>query len=229
MRRIIIASTVAALLAGCSSTPKPGTPEAVAYAEEKRTETLTEAVEQGIDSLPDWCMEVPREDYAIFACGIGASQDINMSRTRAELEAKRQLADRIAGTVSSQIKQFQESVGQGLNEQVVEQISVVTKSLATDVDLTGYVTKEMEIQAQGPRYMTYVLLEYPIGEVNKLVVDKVRKNEVLNTRIAATEAFAELEREIQAARKAKTGSSTTGSSTTRVFTVDNPAEQLSNQ
>jgi hypothetical protein len=107
---------------------------------------------------------------------------------------------------------------------VVEQISVVTKSLATDVDLTGYVTKEMEIQAQGPRYMTYVLLEYPIGEVNKLVVDKVRKNEVLNTRIAATEAFAELEREIQAARKAKSGASTT-----KVFTVDNPAEQLSNQ
>ena len=225
MRRLTITTAAISLaLVGCSSTPKPGTPEAVAYAEEIRTETLTDAVEEGLDALPDWCMDVPKEDYAIFACGIGASQDINMSRTRAELEAKRQLADRIAGTVSSQIKQFQESIGAGLDEQVVEQITVVTKSLATDVDLTGYTTAEMEIVAAGPRYMTDTLLEYPIGEVNRLMVEKVKQNEVLNTRIAASDAFAELEREIQAARKDKDSSSST-----KVFTIDNPAENLANQ
>lgn len=191
----------AAVLTGCESIPKPGTPEALVYAEKKRTELLTEAVETGVASIPDWCAKTPVRDTALYACGVGESQDLNMARTRAELEAKRQLADRLAGTVSSQIKQFQESVGEALNEQVVEQITVVTKSLATDVELAGYRTSESELVANGPKYLSYVLLEYPIGEVNRVVVERVKQNQVLNTRISAATAFKELEAEINASRQ----------------------------
>lgn len=203
MRKYLWVGLLTGLLTGCESIPKAGTPEAIVYAEKKRTELLTEAVARGVDTIPDWCAKPPVQDSALYACGVGESQDLNMARTRAELEAKRQLADRLAGTVSSQIKRFQESVGDSLNEQVVEQITVVTKSLATDVELAGYRTSESELVANGPKYLSYVLLEYPIGEVNRVVVEKVKQNQVLNTRLSAAEAFKELEAEIQAARQAK--------------------------
>lgn len=200
MQKIALVAAVALGLAGCSSVPEAGTPERVAYEKEVRTEALTDQTEEGMDNLPDWCVSVPQEEHALYACGIGGSVDINISRTRAELEAKRQLAEKVAGRLSAQVKSFQESVGDGLDEQVNEQLTIVTKSVAADVELIGYSTKEVEIKAQGPKYMTYMLLEYPLGEVNKLVVEKVRQNTVLSTRLSAADAFAELEKEVEASR-----------------------------
>ena len=200
MKRLMITILACGALAACSSAPKPGTPEAYVYAEKKKTEMLEEEVEAVIDETPDWCHEPPTSDNALYACGIGQSQNVNMARIRAELEAKRQLASRIGGKVSSQIKEFQESVGDAANEQVVQQLSVVTKSISTEVDLSGYQTKESELVANGAKYMSFILLEYPIGAVNRIVVEKVRQNEVLNTRLAAADAFKELEAEIAAAR-----------------------------
>jgi len=56
--------------------------------------------------------------------------------------------------------------------------------------------------------------------VNRVVVEKVKQNQVLNTRLSAAEAFKELEAEIQAARQAKQDNVVTPVQTT---VVERPA------
>jgi hypothetical protein len=45
------------------------------------------------------------------------------------------------------------------------------------------------------------LLRYPVGEANRVVADQVKKSQILDTKVRAAQAFQELEREIEAARK----------------------------
>ena len=54
--------------------------------------------------------------------------------------------------------------------------------------------------AQGKQYRAYVLLQYPIGKANKVLVDQVKKNRVLEGKLRATKAFKDLEEEIKQAR-----------------------------
>jgi hypothetical protein len=44
------------------------------------------------------------------------------------------------------------------------------------------------------------LLQYPLGKANKVLVDQVKKNRVLEGKLRATKVFKDLEEEIKRAR-----------------------------
>jgi hypothetical protein len=56
---------------------------------------------------------------------------------------------------------------------------------------------------EGRSYRAYVLLRYPVGDANKIVRDQVRKSNQLESRLRASKAFQDLEKEIEAARGRK--------------------------
>ena len=60
-----------------------------------------------------------------------------------------------------------------------------------------------KVLAQGTKYRAYVLLQYPIGKANKMLVDQVKKSRVLEARMRASKAFKELEDDIKNARTKK--------------------------
>jgi len=185
----------ASLLAACQ-TVSPGSPEAKALAIQKVEEKKVEAVEQIVSDLPSWCQSVPSTDLALYACGAGNSGNMNMARTRATLDAKRQLADMIDSQISSRMEDFLQSIGTGSNEQVLQRSEIVTKNSTVEAQLTGYKQKEAETQNIGSKYQHYVLLEYPIGNANQALLNKIKQDEILSTQEAADAAMAELEAEI---------------------------------
>jgi hypothetical protein len=46
-----------------------------------------------------------------------------------------------------------------------------------------------------------VLIRYPLGELNKIAVEQVRQNTVLNAKLRASKAFEDLERKVEEAKK----------------------------
>ena len=72
------------------------------------------------------------------ACGSGESN--NMSRTRANLDAKRQLADMIDSEILDE--DFLSSTGTSANEQIPQQSEIITKNVTIEASLTGY--KQMQ-------------------------------------------------------------------------------------
>jgi hypothetical protein len=52
-------------------------------------------------------------------------------------------------------------------------------------------------QAEGRAYRAYVLMELPTGEAAKRLMEQVKANEQMYTRFRSTEAFKELDAEVQ--------------------------------
>ena len=197
MRKALTFSALASLLAlqGCMG-PKPGSPEAKALVIQEMQEQKAEAVEDTVSEIPGWCIEPPKSNVATFACGSGLSMNLNIARTRALLDAKRQIADVFYGDISTKVKEFVSSTGSENNEEVLQKITTATQNTIVQAKLIGYSQKETETQAIGTKYRHYILLEYPHGAANNAFMDELRKSEILRTDQAAQRALAELEAEI---------------------------------
>ena len=123
--------------------PVPGTPESAAAIIAKKEEEDAEIVETTATNFPDWCLNLPSSDFALYACGTGLSSNLNMSRTRANLDAKRQLADQIDSQISSRMEDFLQSIGDGENEQIKQQSEIITKNVTVEAQLAGYKQKKI--------------------------------------------------------------------------------------
>lgn len=181
-------------LAGCKTVDE----EALETAEASQQALTTE--ETIVSNMPDWCLNLPSSDMALYRCGIGESSNLNMARNRAALDAKRGLADSIDSQISSRMEDFLNATGTGDNEEVRQRSEVVTKNVTVEAQLAGYKEIKAETQSVGAKFLHYVLLEYPIGQANKALLTKIREDEVLSTTEAADEAMAELEAEIEKKR-----------------------------
>ncbi len=170
--------------------------KAKAEAEAAETEAISNN-QQIVNNTPDWCFNLPQSNLAIYRCGIGESNNLNMARNRATLDAKRALADQIDSEISSRMEDFLQSSGTGANEQLRQRSEVITKNVTVAAKLTGYKEVYSESQSVGTRFIHYVLIGYPIAVANEDLLNQIKKDEVLSTTEAADAAIADLEAEIR--------------------------------
>jgi hypothetical protein len=196
----ITLSAVALILIACSS-PKFGTAEYAEIQEQQRQKMLLKQVEQTIDKSPKWFLEPPVESNAIYSVATDYSTDLQFAIDKSMLNAKVGLATQISNKVSSKMKEFAQEVGAGSDAQVVKEIERVSTELVTEVNLSGFTTAKREIIQQGSGYRSYVMLRYPLGEANKMVVEQTKKNAILDSKIRASKAFQELEKDIADSKK----------------------------
>ncbi len=187
-------------LVGCTR-PEPGSPEAVYIEQQKNEEDRREAVGDTIEELPDWFTALPTDAYSVYSAGTATSPDLQLAFDKATLNAKRVLADQINSLISSKMKEFVAEIGQGEDTEVVSEVERVTTNLITEVNVTGYTQSDSKVIQQGSSYRTYVLLQYPIGKANRILIEQIKRNRVLDARLRASKAFTDLEEEIEKARQ----------------------------
>lgn len=191
------------LLSACS-TPEPGSPEAIAKAAEEKREARIEQVEDTVDDMPNWFLNPPKDDaISIYGAGSAVSNDVQLGVDKAVLNAKRALADRLQSKISSQLKAYISETGDEENPSVANQIESVTTNVITEVDVSGYQREETEVLTQEGKYRLFVLLRYPLATANRILVEKIKENKTVETRLRASKAFQELEEEIKRAAPAK--------------------------
>ena len=153
----------------------------------------TKAVTEQIEVMPDWFKKMPDSDTAIYSTGTAATTDLQLSVDLAVLNAKTTLADRINGRVRSQTKSFVAKIGNEETASVLSEVEKATKNIIADVDVAGYKVSETEVVSNGPKYRAYVLLEYSDKEANKIIMNRLRKDRMLLSKIKATNAWKELD------------------------------------
>ena len=196
---IATSAAILTMLTACVS-PQIGTPEYVAMQEEDRQKAATKAAEESVAKAPSWYTEPPVDANSIYVAATETSPDMQMSMDMAVLSAKRALADQLESRLSAQMKDFASQAGVGDDVLVVKEITRVTKNVITDVNLGGFVREKSELIPQGKGFRAYVLLRYPLGDSNRMIVDQMKKSAVLNAKLRASEAFKELEKEIESAK-----------------------------
>ena len=165
---------------------------------EEMYEEKVEVVEQQISDVPKWMLNLPTSQDAFYSAGTAVSGDMQIAIDKATINAKRTLADRIGGELSSQMKMFvMESGEQGSTDVVMLNVEQVTKNIIARVNVAGYIPEEVKVTHQGTGYRVYTLLKYPVGEANRLMMMQIKKNNALLAKVRSTKSFKELEEAVE--------------------------------
>tara|TARA_B100000900_G_scaffold388269_1_gene380160 strand:- start:688 stop:1344 length:657 start_codon:yes stop_codon:yes gene_type:complete len=207
IKNVILVGAVGALLSACASntgtidTAKKPTPFAI----KKAYEHTAKVVEEQVEQVPDWYTKMPDNKDAIYSVGTALSPELQLSKDIAILSAKTILADRINGRLNSVTKSFMTKVGSSdLDASVINEISTATKNIVADVDVAGYKVKESKIVSNGMQYRVYVLLEYSDEEAQKILLNRLKKDKMLMSKIKANQAFKELDADVNKVKESET-------------------------
>jgi len=157
----------------------------------------TEQVSKQITNIPDWYMNVPTDEEAIYSSGTARAPDMQLAVDIAIMNAKSVLADRINGKLSSMTKTFVAKIGSSdLDTSVLSEIEKTSKNIVAEVDVAGYKVDKSDITQDGAQYRAYVLLEYSNEEAIKIMMNRMRKDRMVYSRLRSTEAWKELENQV---------------------------------
>jgi hypothetical protein len=199
MKKIMLLGAVA-MLGACSSNKVVETSMNVPPNSIVDTNTYVykaKVVNEQIEVMPDWFKKMPEDENAIYSTGTAATTDLQLSIDLAVLNAKTTLADRINGRVRSQTKSFVAKIGnEEVGSSVLSEVEKATKNIIADVDVAGYKVSETEVVSNGPKYRAYVLLEYSDKEANKIILNRLRKDRMLLSKIRSTKAWEELDNSV---------------------------------
>lgn len=199
MKNLIMIGVMSTVLAACSSTKNVAvmdSPPPHSGVDKEVYEYKSKLANQQVKAMPEWYTKIPENEEAIFAVGTAVSPDLQLSNDIAILLAKRTLADRINGELRSQTKSFVSKIGTDANASVLNEIETVTKNLIADVDVAGYRVKESDVVVNGTQYRVYVLLEYSSAEATKILMNRLKREKQLLSKISALNAFKELDEQV---------------------------------
>lgn len=187
--------SASALLIGLGACSNKDAPSLIDSAE---VEYKTQKVVAGVSIVPEWFKEMPKHDRNIYSAGTATAPDIQLAIDVATLNAKTVLADRINGKLDSMTKSFVAKIGQSdIDTSVITEIETVTKNVIASVDVSGYSQVKLDVLPAGTQYRAFVLLEYSDVEAMKIMMNRLRKDRMIYSRIRSTKAWEELEREVQ--------------------------------
>ena len=83
-----------------------------------------------------------------------------------------------------------------MDASVINEISTATKNIVADVDVAGYKVKESKVVSNGIQYRVYVLLEYSDEEAQKILLNRLKKDKMLMSKIKANEALKNLKKKL---------------------------------
>jgi hypothetical protein len=122
--------------------------------------SLPEVGNVRVSVIPDWCNNLPDNTvFSIYACGTAKSDTLSMARNRAQLDAKRQLADIMQNKIATSI-----------TEQMTEDSTTVnqdTTSSSQDMMVRGYQRLKEETITIENGYQHFILMEMDIGTYSK--------------------------------------------------------------
>jgi hypothetical protein len=183
--RLLTAFLTAALLlstAACGATRAP----------ERRTVTAAP-----LKSMPNWYRSPPKSDGDwMLAPATATSRDLQMAIDRAEMEGRLGLATQLEVKYAALTRRFSEETGLARDAELLREYEQSYKAVVSQV-LIGSRARERKFALEEGVYRAWVLMEVPVGEANRQLVERLAKQEAAYTRLRATEAYKELSKEVE--------------------------------
>jgi len=189
MRFIIVLIFIFPFLYSCSSS-------------KKSTDLNPPASEETIKGMPDWFSNPPVDPNYLFASATETSRDMGLAISKATQSARAEIARQLEANVQGLTKNFTEEVGSNEDSELLSQFTEVNKSVTSQL-LTGSSVAKKEVMKEGEIYRAYVLAQMPIGAIQEQFLNELKTRQNLYTRFRASEAFQELEREVEKYEKQK--------------------------
>ena len=191
MRKLILTTAVIALLSGCGHKQ---------YSIEKESFKV-------VDETPGWYVD-PIKDRkckgCLFGVGTSVSPDLQLSKDKARMIAKAELADVIKGEMNAKAKLYITELGRNQKMDTVTEVESTIVNVISQTKVRGYELWKQEITlTKNGMYRTFIGLKLPVGDANKLydyAIEEVA--DAFNVKQKADKAFSEVE--LQAIDNTKT-------------------------
>ena len=162
----------------------------------------TNTVSKQIEQIPEWYLNIPSADDTIYSSGSARAPDLQLAVDIAIMNAKTTLADRINGKLDSMTKSFVAKIGSNdLDTSVLNEIEKTSKNVIASVDVAGYIIDKSDVTQEGTQYRAYVLLAYNSEEATKVLMNRMKRDKMIYSRIRSTEAWKELEDEVNKSKE----------------------------
>ena len=147
-------------------------------------------------SIPGWFTNPPTSEDALYGAGVGESQGLQMATTRAQEAARVQISRAVESKVSGLFQQFQEQVG-GIEDGEFLQMATDVSKTVTSMVTTATSVVEQKVERVDGGYRIYALMAMPIGDANAAIVNRIKAQQNLYTRFRTSQAFTELEADVE--------------------------------
>jgi hypothetical protein len=201
--KLLATVSVVALTLGACAANQP-----VSLVDTPEIRYQTGKVERAVSIIPSWYSEMPEKKGSIFTVGSATAPDLQLAVDIATLNGKVVLADRINGKLKAMTKSWMAKFGQSdVDTRVMSEIEKVAKNVIANVDVAGYSPVKTDVSAAGTQFRAFVLLEYSDKEASKIIFNRLRKDRLVYSRLRSTEAWKELDREVNSSEKKDEGQS----------------------
>ena len=146
---------------------------------------------------PGWYTDPARDDDRLIGVATATSRDLQTAIDKAKQDGRVEIARQLDVRVGGLSKRFVEETGLNEDAELLGMFTQVSKTVVSD-SLSGTRLSKQKLDREGGTYRAYVEMEMPIGEANAKFLEKIRAQDRLHTRLRASEAFEELDREVQA-------------------------------
>jgi len=195
--KLLATVSVVALTLGACAANQP-----VSLVDTPEIRYQTGKVERAVSLVPSWYKKMPEKKGSIFTVGSATAPDLQLAVDIATLNGKVVLADRINGKLKAMTKSWMAKFGQSdVDTRVMSEIEKVAKNVIANVDVAGYSPVQVDVSAAGTQYRAFVLLEYSDKEASKIIFNRLRKDRMVYSRLRSTEAWKELDREVNSSEK----------------------------
>lgn len=192
---LVVAGVASFCLVGCVNQPKPGTPESALLIQQKIEEKAKEVNQAKIDAMPEWAKVPPESDIALYGVGTSTHSDMSTARRAAVVKAQAEIAESLQTELTQNSKVwFDEATFDitGNSDKVEQAIKLVVS-----MTLRGLNVKDVQFVATGSKVTAYALVEHPIGDANRALVEQISKDDALTQEARKNKVFEELEAEIK--------------------------------
>ena len=180
---IIAALSLVILWAGCGGKKL----ERIKIDERQKDEPL---------SVPEWFLNPPEDPNYFYSPATATSKDLQLAIDTAKHQGQVDITQQLQTKVSGMFKRFREEVGAGEDAELIAQTTSASKAIVSET-INGCKASKQEVKKEGTVYRAYVLMEMPIGEANAALMAKIKANKNMYTRFRSTQAFDELNEEVE--------------------------------
>lgn len=143
---------------------------------------------------PEWYGIQDNPDY-VYTFGKAEKKSENSSMTAATANAYQEAAIYVEAHVKTMMKNFEEEAGVE-NPEVTALTSNVTKVVANQKFSNTMLTKRDQRILPNGNYKAFVRISIPKAEVNKNMLNQIKREEALYNQFKASQAFQELDKEL---------------------------------
>jgi hypothetical protein len=166
---------------------------------------------------PSW-YTAQNDDKALYAVATEFSRDFQMAVDKSMLSAKRELAAKFSSHIDAMMRDYATELGE--DGTVMRELDRTTKLVISRVNLIGVHRENFAVVREDNGFRAFVKVKYSIDESNRLLLNEIKKNRQLNTRLQSSRAFRELEDEVNRIER-PTSVPQQNSSSVQLLDVDN--------